>query len=131
MNWMNAETMYENSLQNSIYKIINSQDEHYFKYYLTHNRNIRNFCQNKVGPHDVSMGQSPITQRSYLYQAINIFNKLPRNVTLIRNQNLFKKWCRKYNMNNAIKLRYQPDNMLENPIQTICHINIDRCINAN
>ena len=31
-------------------------------------------------------------------------------MTLIKQQNLFKKWCKSYNMNNKIKLKEQSDN---------------------
>ena len=56
MKWLNVEKNYENTTQNNIYKIINNKEDHYFKYYLTNNRNIRNKSQNKVGHHDIIMG---------------------------------------------------------------------------
>ena len=102
----------ENTVQNSIYKIINSNNEHSFKNYLTANRGIRNYSQNKVGHHDQSMGHSVYTQRTFLYQALNIYNKLPRELTLIKQNHLFKKWCQLYNLNNKIKLKDQNDNII-------------------
>ena len=65
--------------------------------------------QNKVGHHDPSMGHNSNTQKSFLYMAVNIYNKLPRNLTLIKNTNLFKKWSKKYNINNKIILKNQED----------------------
>ena len=90
MNWFDVNTNYENSMQNEIFKILNSENQHDFKIYLTKNRNIRMYSENKVGTHDQDMGHSAHTQKSFLYRAINIFNKLPKNVTLSPNANIFK-----------------------------------------
>ena len=98
-------------MQNYIYKIINSEEEHNFKDYLTKNRTIRMLKQNKVGHHDQYMGHSQFTQNTFLYRAVNIFNKLPRNITLIKQPHLFKLWCKRYNLNNNIKLKQQEDNV--------------------
>ena len=35
MKWMEIKNYYENQLQNYIYKILNTNNEHYFKYYFT------------------------------------------------------------------------------------------------
>ena len=53
------------------------------------------------------------SQKSFLYRAVNVYNKLPRNLTLIKQENLFKKWCKKFNLDNNIKLKNQEDNVLE------------------
>ena len=58
--------------------MINHNKEHYMSHYLTKNRNIRTFSQNKVGHHDITMGHSNFTQMTFLYKAVNIYNKLPR-----------------------------------------------------
>ena len=68
---------------------------------------------NKVGHHDVIMGHSNYTQKSFLYRAVNLYNKLPRDLTLIKQSRLFKKWSKKYNLNNNIKLKKQEDNIIE------------------
>ena len=52
-------------------------------------------------------------QQSYLYRAVQVYNKLPKELTLIRNKNLFKKWLRRYNMNNLIKLKQQDDFIID------------------
>ena len=127
MKWFNMEQNYLNTTQNSIYKIINSQNEHYFKNELTKNRTIRYFTQNKVGHHDQAIGRTTQSQKSFLYTAVNIYNKLPQNLTLIRNPVIFKKWLKKYNFNNKIKLREQNDNILINEVQIINDQNIQDC----
>ena len=110
LKWFNISQNYENYIQNSVYKIINSENDHDFKNYLTKNRNIRMQSDNKVGHHDQSMGHSQHTQKTFLYKAISIYNKLPRNITLIRSHHLFKKWCKLYNLNNKINIKAQDDN---------------------
>ena len=127
MKWLTFEKTYENTMQNSIYKIINSKDDHFFKQYLTNNRGIRNFSQNKVGHHSSDMGHSPYTQKSYLYLAINLYNKLPRNITLIKQPNLFKKWVKRYNFDNKTKLKEQVDNTLINEAQIVNLDNLNYC----
>ena len=127
MRWLNVEECYENSVQKSVYRIINSENEHNFKNYLTKNRNVRNFSQNKLGSHDPEMGRSSYTQKSFLYVAINIYNKLPRNITLIKNPILFKKWLKRFNFDKNVKLREQVDNTISNPVQVINYDIIDRC----
>ena len=112
LKWLNIETNYRNAMQNSIYRMINSENNHDFKNYLTKNRNVRNISQNKTGHHDQTMGHSAFTQRTYLYRAIDIYNCLPRNLTLITKQHLFKKWCKAYNLNKNIKLKEQNDNFI-------------------
>ena len=114
MKWMTVEKCYENSTQNTIYKIINGDDENYFKQYLTTNRTPRTYAQNKVRHHDPSMGRTNEMQKTFLYRSINIYNKLPRNITLIKSQRLFKKWVKLYNRNNKIKLKEQTDLIEEN-----------------
>ena len=84
MKWLKIELKYENSAQNYIYKLINGKDEHNFKHKLIGNRSVRIRCQNKVGHHDQEMGRNVYTQRSILYTAVSVYNKLPRNITLIK-----------------------------------------------
>lgn len=94
-----------------------------------HSRGVRNYSQNKVGHHSPEMGRSVHTQKSFLYLAINTYNKLPRNLTLIRNLSIFKKWLKLFNMNNAVKLRNQPDNSNILEIQNIDENIIEQCQN--
>ena len=129
MKWLNAEKSYENATQNYIYKMINSDNDHYFKEYLTQNRNIRNRSQNKLGHHDPIMGQSTFTQKSFLYRSINLYNNLPKNLTLIKTQPNFKKWLKKYNIDNKIKIRDQDDNIILIQQQESNNINKELCYN--
>ena len=129
MKWLPIEKYYENSVQNTIYKFLNNDNDHYFKDYLTKNRTVRIQSQNKVGHHDVTMGRSIYTQRTLLYVAVSIYNKLPKNITLIKSQPLFKKWCKRYNFNNSIKLRDQEDNTNIITKQTSDFNRMEECVN--
>ena len=124
------KTSYENAMQNSIYKMINNKDEHFFKTYFTENRSIRISKQNKVRHHNVEMGRNQYMQKSYLYKALNIYNKLPRNLTLIKSAHLFKKWVKKYNLDNKIKLKDQ-DDYDEPIIQDMIEDEEEICFNEN
>ena len=89
--------------------MLNNKEEHFFQDYLTRNRSIRILKQNKVGYHDPLMGFNSYTQRTFLYKAVNIYNSLPKNITLIRHQHLLKKWVKRYNLDRNIKLKDQID----------------------
>ena len=115
-------------MQNYIYKIINGNNNHQFKDYFTQNRSIRIHAQNKIGHHDITMGHSAYTQRTFLYRSVALYNKLPRNLTLIKHQHLFKKWIKRYNLNNNIKLKEQVDNNIIISNQVSDQHLIDYCI---
>ena len=130
MKWLDTEKFYENAMQNSIYKMINNKDDHYFKTYLTEDRTLRIHKQNKVRHHNIEMGHSQQMQKSYLYRALNIYNKLPRNLTLIKSAHLFKKWVKRYNLNKNIKLKEQIDN--EEPmLQDVNEEEEEECYDMN
>ena len=73
------------------------------------------------------MGHSTHTQKTYLYRVIKIYNILPRNITLIKSQNLFKKWCKRFNLDNNIKLCEQDDNTVVIIQQTTNTDNMNQC----
>ena len=125
--WLNVKKNYENTTQNNIYRIINSNEEHFFDYYLTSNRNVRNRSQNKLGHHHESMGRSKYTQQTFLYKSIEVYNKLPKELTLIKEQRIFKKWIKRYNIDNSIKLKQQENYIDVKNIQEINYETIDRC----
>ena len=77
------------------------------------------------------MGHSTYTQRSILYTAVNLYNKLPKNLTLIKEQHIFKKWIKKYNMDNNIKIKSQEDNVKIIINQDYCQENIRKCQEEN
>ena len=87
------------------------------------------FSENKVGTHDQNMGHSVHTQRSFLYRAINIFNKLPKNLTLSPSSKIFKFWCKKFNLNNKIKIPEREYNSKPRETYAIDDLEIQQCEN--
>ena len=124
---MTLDKYYENANQNIIFKIINSNEKHNFQDYLLKNRNIRKQSENKVGQHDLIMGHSRYTQQTFLYSAIDNYNNLPKNLTLIKEKTLFKKWIKKYNLNKNIKLKEKEDNIKIYIRQEIDETNCENC----
>ena len=73
------------------------------------------------------MGHSTHTQKSFLYISVSLYNKLPKNITLIRNPILFKKWLKRYKYDNSIKLKEQQDFNIDDQIQIINMNTIQSC----
>ena len=69
------------------------------------NRNARNEYEEKLGPHKPYIGLSVHTQNTYLYQIITSYNKLPKEITMIRDPKIFKKWLKKYYLDKNIILK--------------------------
>ena len=109
MKWLPTNENYEFAVQKTIFRILNSKDDHHFKNYFIKNRNVRNHSQNKIGHHDHTMGLSSHTQKFIIYVSIDIYNKLPRNITLIENQILFKKCLKHFHLDKNVKLKNQND----------------------
>ena len=60
------------------------------------NRNIRNKAQNKPGPQKKIEKNDNFSQKYYCYKIISIYNSLKRELTLMNNFSLFKKWLKIY-----------------------------------
>ena len=117
-------------MQNIIYKIVNSDNEHDFKHYFTANRSVRLHAENKIGSHNQIMGHSSHTQKSFLYRAVALYNKLPKSITLIKSHHIFKKWCKAFNINNNIKLPEREYNVVISERFLIDRNTIEECENG-
>ena len=87
--------------------------------------------QNKIGPHHQIMGQSTHTQKSFLFRSIDLYNKLPKNLTLIKSFSIFKKWIKMFNIDNKIKLPERQDNTAEKERFLIDYDLIQKCENID
>lgn len=105
MKWLTLKEMYETSTQKYTHRIIHGSENHFFKNYLLSNRNARNEYEEKLGPHKPYIGLSVHTQNTYLYQIITSYNKLPKEITMIRDPKIFKKWLKKYYLDKNIILK--------------------------
>ena len=115
MGWMNVEKLNKFVIQKYTYRMINNDQEHYFRNYLLQNRNDQKRMACKLGPHKPQIGRSHFTQNTYLYRAIDIYNQLPDLITRMTRFSLFKLWLKKLNKNTRLEI---PENQL-NPINCI------------
>lgn len=129
MKWLNIENGYKISISKYIHKIINGKEEHIFKNYMTENRSRKNQKQLKLGPHKPEIGKSHYTQKTFLYQAIDICNNLPKNITLIRENNIFKKWIKRYFLDANTTLKERKENEIEDKMITVDNQKINECEN--
>ncbi len=84
--------------------------------------------ENKTGNHKPSMGLSQFSQKSILYKNVNMYNKLPKNLMLISNPHLLKKWIYCYTMNPKINLKHIDEIDREQPsLHNINSINLNEC----
>ena len=95
LGWMDIENLYKFAISKYTYRIIHSNQDHMFKSYLLSNRSDQKRMADKLGPHKISIGRSNATFPTYLYQAIDIYNKLPDNLTQMSQNSLFKIWLKK------------------------------------
>ena len=68
--------------------------------------------------------------KTVIYKAYNIYNKLPRELTLIKNKNNFKKWIKKYYNNKKLKFTTIKDDyksIKDNDNFIINDLNLQKC----
>ena len=127
LNWLNYFQLHENSITKLTYQLINSSEDSDLKYQLIENRSIRNKSQNKCGPHRPEIGWSNVSQNSFLYKSKTVYNQLPQNITLSPTFAIFKKWIKKYTLNNEVKIPARKDNENEDTVIIIDQDNIINC----
>ena len=66
------------------------------------NRSVKYEAQNKIGPHKPEIGKHTQDQKTFLYKSVNLYNNLPRELTLMPNIKLFKKWLKMYYLRKEI-----------------------------
>ena len=55
------------------------------------NRSVKYEAQNKIRPHKPEIGKHTQDQKTFLYKSVNLYNNLPRELTLMSMIKLFKK----------------------------------------
>ena len=93
-----------------MFDFINSDDQHYFCDYLLRNRSEKSKSQNKIGPYKSDISSKSLSQSTFLYKSVNVYSKLPKNITLSKNKKMFKSWQKKYTLDNNIKIPTREDN---------------------
>ena len=110
LKWHKIEELHEIAISKFVHKLLNSDDSHYLKDLITQNRMNKTLAENKIGPiqnnskllHN-KIGLSTIELKSVIYKSEKIYNKLPRELTLIVKKSNFKKWLKKYYLNKNLK----------------------------
>ena len=93
-----------------VYEIINENEDHYFCYYLLENRSEKSKSQHKIGPYKAGLSCKNLTQNTFLYKSVNLYNSLPKELTLCKSKNIFKKWIKKYYLDKSITIPKKEDN---------------------
>ena len=52
--------------------------------------------ENKLAPRANNIGNNYESKHTFLYRIIEVYNNLPRELTLLRSSHLFKIWLNKY-----------------------------------
>ena len=84
------------------------------KEYLIENRSNSKRRENKLGPHKPGVGMSKTEQDTMPYRAVNLYNSIPSELTLIKKHNLFKKKLKKYYLEKKIDIKNKDINYNEN-----------------
>ena len=120
LNWFNIQDLHEIAISKFVHKLLNGEDKHYLKDMITNNRQNRNLSENKIGPIKNNskilqnkIGLATLELKTVIYKSYNIYNKLPREITLIKNKNNLKKWIKKYYNNKKIKFTIIKDDFKE------------------
>ena len=113
MGWTDYYTMYESAIQKMCHSLLNTDNNHHFKSIMTKNRSPRILAQNKVSAHRPGFAMKSIEHKTFIFNIVSAYNKLPRQITLITQGNLFRKWLRKYKQNKSIILPEKPYNQNE------------------
>ena len=95
------------------------------------NRSEKSKAQNKIGPYKPDMISKNLTQNTIVYKAVNVYNSLPKELTLCKNKTLFKKWLKRYYLDKSIIL---PEREYNSRIYIHHEVNlqiISRCENGH
>ena len=93
--WFKIEKLHEMQIIKITHKILNNKENYYIKDLLTNNRERKTLWENKVGPLKDKYGNLTMEQNSYLYKTIAAYNKIPKEITLIIKDSIFKKWIKR------------------------------------
>ena len=91
LKWMNIDEIHENTIIKMTHKILNNEENYDLKRIFTEKRERRILADNKVGTLPDQIGITATTQNTFIYNAHKIYNKTPREITLIKSINVLKK----------------------------------------
>ena len=103
MNWLPIDKLIEYRIACLIHQIIYTKKPEYLHDMLiTNNKiNICNNLGNKLGTKPGNIGSSQFTKDQFCSHSYDIYNKIPSIITSIKNKLTFKKYLKRYHMNNS------------------------------
>ena len=127
MNWDRQNTRYEIAIIKMCHEILNNKHENSnaLRDYIVFNRGIKTLMKTKQVPNQMTIKTS-LLSKTFLQQIIDPYNKLPKEISMITNKNIFKKWIKIFYNNKNTKRRpilykqiepYKTENIL-----TLCEI---------
>ena len=84
---------------------------------MTENRTPRMISENKMGPRSSEFGTTDLSRKTFIYRIHDLYNNIPRTITLIRSKQLFKKWIEAYLREG--KIRKNNKNIIDNTYNQI------------
>ena len=128
--WKFTNERYEDSIIKITRKILNqdTSNKHYLYSRLTKNRTLRMRTENKCNPKPRIQPQDLWSLKFFRIKIVDIYNTLPRQLTLIMKHLKFKKWLKSYRNNpENTKPPIYPDNVCED-ILTDIQLNQCSCL---
>ena len=102
------EDLYKYVTAKYTHKVIQSQEDSFFKDELLLNRRGRNLAADKLGPSNAHLGHHASTLATYLHTAYNIYNEIPNMITLVDEKIRFKSVFKKSYLGKLDPLKIQP-----------------------
>ena len=125
--WLNFDDTYKLSILKTAHQIMNTNNNHFIKSELIRNRNVRNASQNKTGPNPKRFGINELEQQTFIFQVKKVYNQLPRELTLIKNPNIFKTRIKKHIKIETIQSRKVEDDKHPEIPDEVNILLIDQC----
>lgn len=105
--WIKIEQRYQMCIQKVVHKLLNhdNKNRHFLATILTLNRNVRKLSENKCGPRTRIERSDKFSNKNFTNKAMDIYNKVPRELSLLKDNNKFKKCIIKYTLIPTIVFR--------------------------
>merc|ERR1712055_865342 len=97
LKWHKIEEMYKLAVCKITHKFLNTMSNpHYLTAEIRKDRSIRMAAENKLGPKRPIRRGDQWTLKTFKHAAKSFYNYIPKEITLIIPQKLFKKWIKLY-----------------------------------
>ena len=94
--WLNFKSTLRATCHKLTYKLINSLEGNQLTNEMILNRNIRYKSENITGLISPTQGWDSRSQLTFMYSSKNLYNRIPRHITLSPNSSIFKVWLNRW-----------------------------------